>query len=48
MEIGKMPHYQWMDEENVVFYTQWNFTQPQRRMKSCHTKVNGWNWRISS
>jgi hypothetical protein len=24
-------------------YTQWNFTQPQRRMKLCHLQVNGWN-----
>jgi hypothetical protein len=24
-------------------YTQWNFTQPQRKMKSCHSQVNGWN-----
>jgi hypothetical protein len=23
-------------------YTQWNFTQPQRRMKFCHSPVNGW------
>jgi hypothetical protein len=29
-------------------YTQWNFTQPQRRMKFCHLQVNGWNWRMSS
>jgi hypothetical protein len=29
-------------------YTQWNFTQPQRRMKFCHLQVNGWNWRTSS
>jgi hypothetical protein len=29
-------------------YTQWNFTQPQRRMKVCHSEVNGWNWRTSS
>jgi hypothetical protein len=28
-------------------YTQWNFTQPQRIMKFCHPKVNGWNWRTS-
>jgi hypothetical protein len=26
-------------------YTQWNFTPPQRRMKFCHSQVNGWNWR---
>jgi hypothetical protein len=28
-------------------YTQWNFTQPQRRMKCYHSQVNGWNWRTS-
>jgi hypothetical protein len=22
-------------------YTQWNFSQPQRRMKFCHLQVNG-------
>jgi hypothetical protein len=30
-----------------VSYTQWNFTQPQRRMKFCHSQVNEWNWRTS-
>jgi hypothetical protein len=29
-------------------YTQWNFTRPCRRIKSCHSQVNGWNWRTSS
>jgi hypothetical protein len=29
-------------------YAQWNFTQPQRRMKFCHSLVNGWNWKTSS
>jgi hypothetical protein len=29
-------------------YAQQNFTQPQRRMKSYHLQVNGWNWRTSS
>jgi hypothetical protein len=29
-------------------YTQWNFIKPQRRMKFCHSQVNGWNWRTSS
>jgi hypothetical protein len=29
-------------------YTQWSFTQPQGKMKFCHSKVNGWNWRTSS
>jgi hypothetical protein len=24
-------------------YTQWDFTQPQRKMKLCHLQVNGWN-----
>jgi hypothetical protein len=24
-------------------YKQWNFTQPQRRMKFCYLQVNGWN-----
>jgi hypothetical protein len=28
-------------------YVQWNFIQPQRRMKFCHLQVNGWNWRPS-
>jgi hypothetical protein len=27
-------------------YTQWNFIQPQRRMKFCHMQVNGWNENI--
>jgi hypothetical protein len=22
-------------------YIQWNFTQPQRRMRFCHSQVNG-------
>jgi hypothetical protein len=26
-------------------YSQWNFTHPQRKMKFCHSQVNGWNWR---
>jgi hypothetical protein len=26
----------------------WNFTQPQRGMKFCHSQVNGWNWRTLS
>jgi hypothetical protein len=28
-------------------YIQWNFTQLQRRMKFCHSQVNGWNWKTS-
>jgi hypothetical protein len=26
-------------------YTQRNFIQPERRMKFCHSQVNGCNWR---
>jgi hypothetical protein len=29
-------------------YTQWDFTQPQRRMKFYHSQVKGWNWITSS
>jgi hypothetical protein len=29
-------------------YTKWNFTQPQRRMKFCHSQVNGGNRKTSS
>jgi hypothetical protein len=32
----------------LYFYTQWNFSQPQKGMKFCHLQVNGWNWRTSS
>jgi hypothetical protein len=28
-------------------YTQWNFMQPWRRMKSYYSQVNGWNCRTS-
>jgi hypothetical protein len=28
-------------------YAQWNFTQRQRRMKFCHSQVNGWNWNLA-
>jgi hypothetical protein len=28
-------------------YTQWNSTQPWRRMKSYYSQVNRWNWRTS-
>jgi hypothetical protein len=29
-------------------YTQWNLTQPQRKMKFCQLQVNGCSWRASS
>jgi hypothetical protein len=33
---------------NCGICIQWNFTQPHRRMKFCHSRVNGWNWRTST
>jgi hypothetical protein len=27
---------------------QWNFIQPQKRMKIFHLQVNRWNWKTSS
>jgi hypothetical protein len=47
MKTAKMPHYQ-NGLRKCGVYTQWNFTRPQRRMKFCHSQVNGWNWRTSS
>jgi hypothetical protein len=29
-------------------YIQWDFSQPSKRMKFCHSQINGWNWRASS
>jgi hypothetical protein len=28
--------------KKMYIYTQWNFTQPQRKMKFCHLQINGW------
>jgi hypothetical protein len=39
VETARIPHYWWMDQENA----QWNFTQLHKRMKFCHSQVNGWN-----
>jgi hypothetical protein len=47
-ERDKMPHNQRMDQENVVFIHNGNFTHPQRRMTVFNLHVNGWNWRTSS
>jgi hypothetical protein len=48
MEAAKIPHH-WQNRlRKCGIYTQWNFTQPWRRTKSCHSQVNGWNWRTSS
>jgi hypothetical protein len=35
------------ESKQCDIYRQWNFTQPQKRMKFCHSQVNGWNWRTS-
>jgi hypothetical protein len=37
-----------MDLANVVIYTQWNYTQSQRRKLFCHSQVNGCTWRTST
>jgi hypothetical protein len=29
-------------------YAKWNFTQPQRRKKFCHSQVEEWNWKTST
>jgi hypothetical protein len=34
--------------KKMWYFTQWNFTQSQIRMKFCHLQVHGWNWRTSS
>jgi hypothetical protein len=40
VKLWKQPMNGW---RKCGIYTQWNFTQPQRRMKFCHSQVNGWN-----
>jgi hypothetical protein len=44
METARMPHYRMNGLGKCDIYTQWNFIHPQRRMKFCHSQVNGWNW----
>jgi hypothetical protein len=34
-------------KKRKCIYTQWNFAQPQRKMKFYHSQVNEWNWRTS-
>jgi hypothetical protein len=56
--LKKNPSQKWSDgvaqgldpekERKCGIYTQWNFTQSQKRMKFCHLQVSGWNWRTSS
>ena len=43
----KQPKYLSIDKwiKNVWYthtHTQWNITQPQRRMESCHLQQHGW------
>jgi hypothetical protein len=49
-KLWKQPRCPTTDEwiKKFGIYKQWNFTQPQRRMKFFHSQVNGWNWRTSS
>jgi hypothetical protein len=47
IETAKIPHNQQIDGENVVFIHN-RILQPQRKMKFCHSQVNGWNRRTSS
>jgi hypothetical protein len=41
----KQPRCPTTDKWIKKMYTQWNSTQPQRRMKFCCLQVSGWNWR---
>jgi hypothetical protein len=47
METTKMPPLLMDGSRKYGIYTQWNFTQLWRKMKSYHSQVNGWNWRTS-
>jgi hypothetical protein len=44
-KLWKQPRCPTTDEQikKIWYLTEWNFTQPQRRMKFCHSQVNGWN-----
>jgi hypothetical protein len=44
-KLWKQPRCPTTDEwiNKCGIYIQWNFTQPQRRMKFCYLQVNGWN-----
>jgi hypothetical protein len=49
-KLWKQPRCSTTDKwiKKCVIYTHWNFIQPQRRMKICHSQVNGQNWRTAS
>jgi hypothetical protein len=42
-KVWKQPRCPTTDEwiKKIGTYTQWNFIQPQRRVKFCHLQVNG-------
>jgi hypothetical protein len=48
-KLWKEPRCPTTDEwiKKMWYYTQWSFTQPQRRMKSYYSQVNGWNRKTS-
>jgi hypothetical protein len=46
METSKMQKLLMNGSRKCGIYTQWNFTQPRRRMKSYPLQVNGWNRKI--
>jgi hypothetical protein len=48
-KLWKQPRCPTTDEwiKKRWYCTQWNFTQPWKRMKSYHLQVNGWNLRTS-
>jgi hypothetical protein len=49
-KLWKQPRCPTTDEglRKCGIYTQWDFIQPQIRMKFCHSQVNGWNWKTST
>jgi hypothetical protein len=46
--LWKQPKCPTTNEWVRKIYAPWNLIHPQRRMKFCHSQVNGWNWRASS
>jgi hypothetical protein len=49
-KLWKQPRCPSTDEwiKKCGIYIQWNFIQPQRRMRFWHFQVNEWKWRTSS
>jgi hypothetical protein len=46
--VNVQPRCPTTDEWIKKIYIQWNFIQPEERMKFCHSQVNGRNWKSSS